>query len=83
MILIVQLTIEFELLEHPKIFKLSFIDFYRKMRFLFSEGLSINESLHCYGNVIKTLVFEDNFDKLDFKTWKHKITMVEGGNLEF
>jgi hypothetical protein len=31
----------------------------------------------------ETLIFEDNFDKLDFKTWKHEITMGGGGNWEF
>ena len=29
------------------------------------------------------LVFEDNFDKLDFNKWKHDITMAGGGNWEF
>lgn len=31
----------------------------------------------------ETLVFEDNFDKLDFKKWQHEITMGGGGNWEF
>jgi hypothetical protein len=29
------------------------------------------------------LIFEDNFDKLDFETWQHEITMSGGGNWEF
>lgn len=29
------------------------------------------------------LVFEDNFDKLDFTKWKHDITLSGGGNWEF
>ena len=31
----------------------------------------------------ETLVFSDDFDKLDLKTWKHEITMGGGGNWEF
>ena len=31
----------------------------------------------------EVLVFEDNFDKLDFKKWQHEITMSGGGNWEF
>ena len=31
----------------------------------------------------ETLVFEDNFDSLDFETWQHEITMGGGGNWEF
>jgi len=31
----------------------------------------------------EVLVFEDNFDKLDFKKWQHEITMGGGGNWEF
>ena len=31
----------------------------------------------------ETLIFEDNFDKLDFKKWQHEITMGGGGNWEF
>lgn len=31
----------------------------------------------------ETLVFEDNFDKLDFTKWQHEITMGGGGNWEF
>jgi beta-glucanase (GH16 family) len=30
-----------------------------------------------------TLVFEDNFDTLDFSKWKHEITLSGGGNWEF
>ena len=26
------------------------------------------------------LVFEDNFDRFDFKKWKHELTMSGGGN---
>ena len=29
------------------------------------------------------LVFEDNFDELDFNVWKHDVTMTGGGNWEF
>ena len=29
------------------------------------------------------LIFEDNFDKLDFSTWNHELTMSGGGNWEF
>ena len=31
----------------------------------------------------ETLVFEDNFDKLDFSKWQHELTMGGGGNWEF
>ena len=31
----------------------------------------------------ETLIFEDNFDKLDFKKWQHELTMGGGGNWEF
>jgi beta-glucanase (GH16 family) len=30
-----------------------------------------------------TLIFEDTFDSLNFKTWQHEITMGGGGNWEF
>lgn len=33
--------------------------------------------------VATKLVFEDNFDTLDFKKWKHDITLAGGGNWEF
>ena len=29
------------------------------------------------------LIFEDNFDTLDFSKWQHEITMNGGGNKEF
>ena len=29
------------------------------------------------------LIFEDNFDFLDFDKWEHEITMSGGGNWEF
>lgn len=29
------------------------------------------------------LIFEENFDELDFETWQHEITMAGGGNWEF
>jgi hypothetical protein len=29
------------------------------------------------------LVFEDNFDDLDFTKWRHDITLSGGGNWEF
>ena len=31
----------------------------------------------------ETLIFSDDFNKLDLKTWKHEITMGGGGNWEF
>lgn len=31
----------------------------------------------------EVLVFEDNFDRLDFGKWKHELTMGGGGNWEF
>ena len=31
----------------------------------------------------ETLIFEDNFDTLNFTTWEHEITMGGGGNWEF
>lgn len=31
----------------------------------------------------ETLIFEDNFDKLNFKTWEHELTLSGGGNWEF
>jgi len=31
----------------------------------------------------ETLVFSDDFDKFNLKTWKHEITMGGGGNWEF
>jgi len=33
--------------------------------------------------VADTLIWEDNFDKLDFNKWQHEITMGGGGNWEF
>ncbi len=29
------------------------------------------------------IVFQDNFDELDFTKWKHDITLAGGGNWEF
>jgi len=29
------------------------------------------------------LIFQDNFDDLDFRTWEHEVTSVSGGNKEF
>lgn len=29
------------------------------------------------------LIFEDNFDKLDFEKWQHEKTLAGGGNWEF
>ncbi|CAO1367307.1 unnamed protein product [Diamesa serratosioi] len=29
------------------------------------------------------LIFEENFDELDFETWQHEITLAGGGNWEF
>jgi beta-glucanase (GH16 family) len=34
-------------------------------------------------NAIENLVFEDNFDKLDFKHWSHEIASGGYGNNEF
>lgn len=31
----------------------------------------------------ETLIFEDNFDTLDFSKWQHELTMGGGGNWEF
>ena len=31
----------------------------------------------------ETLIFEDNFDKFNFKTWQHEITLSGEGNWEF
>lgn len=31
----------------------------------------------------ETLVFSDDFDKLNFATWEHELTMGGGGNWEF
>ena len=28
----------------------------------------------------ETLIFEDNFDKLDFSKWQHELTLGGGGN---
>jgi len=30
-----------------------------------------------------TIIFEDDFDTLDYTKWKHEITMGGGGNWEF
>ena len=32
---------------------------------------------------VETLIFEDNFDTLNFKKWQHEITLGGGGNWEF
>lgn len=29
------------------------------------------------------LIFEDNFDTLNYKTWEHELTLGGGGNWEF
>jgi len=34
-------------------------------------------------NAAEKLVWEDNFDKLDFTKWQHELTMSGGGNWEF
>ena len=31
----------------------------------------------------ETLIWEDNFDFLDFNKWQHELTMGGGGNWEF
>jgi len=33
--------------------------------------------------VADTLIWEDQFEKLDFSKWSHEITMGGGGNWEF
>lgn len=33
--------------------------------------------------IAETLIFEDNFDTLDFSKWQHEITLSGGGNWEF
>jgi len=33
--------------------------------------------------IADTLIWEDQFDKLDFSKWQHEITMGGGGNWEF
>lgn len=33
--------------------------------------------------VSSKLIFEDDFNTLDFKKWKHDITLSGGGNWEF
>ena len=34
-------------------------------------------------NCAETLIWEDDFEKLDFKKWQHEITLSGGGNWEF
>ena len=34
-------------------------------------------------NCKETLIFSDEFDTLDLKTWRHDITLGGGGNWEF
>lgn len=31
----------------------------------------------------ETIIFQDNFDHLNFTTWQHELTMGGGGNWEF
>lgn len=31
----------------------------------------------------ETLIFNDDFNTLDMKTWEHELTMAGGGNWEF
>jgi len=31
----------------------------------------------------ETIIFQDDFDKLNFTTWEHELTMGGGGNWEF
>ena len=31
----------------------------------------------------ETIIFQDDFDKLNFTTWEHELTMSGGGNWEF
>jgi len=31
----------------------------------------------------ETLIFSDDFNTLDFKTWEHELTLSGGGNWEF
>jgi len=44
-----------------------------------TEQTDPNEECEVY----PCLIFEDNFDFLDFKTWQHEISMSGGGNWEF
>jgi len=40
--------------------------------------------LLCFSLIItKKLIFDEEFDKLNFKTWRHDITLSGGGNWEF
>ena len=40
--------------------------------------------LMLFGTAIAdTLIWEDQFDKLDFKKWSHEVTLGGGGNWEF
>lgn len=50
------------------------------MKILFLLASSLAASVFA---VTENLIFEDNFDSFDFKTWKHEITMGGGGNWEF
>jgi len=47
--------------------------------------LSMLKSLatFCAAVSAETLIFSDDFDKLNMKTWKHELTMSGGGNWEF
>lgn len=47
-------------------------------------SFAVLAALGVFGTVrADTLIFSDDFDKFDFKTWKHEITMSGGGNWEF
>ena len=41
----------------------------------------ITPESHC--KTYPCLIFQDNFDDLDFRTWKHDVSAVPGGNEEF
>lgn len=36
-----------------------------------------------YAMAAETLIFEENFDKLNMTRWEHELTMAGGGNWEF
>lgn len=47
------------------------------------QGLLSNNTQRGFNVEASQLVFEDNFDTLDFKTWRHEITLGGGANWEF
>ena len=53
------------------------------MRF-FQAATLLGFSAFLSGNVdgAETLIFEDNFSRLDFSKWQHELTLSGGGNWE-